>query len=64
MLQTNEPLFKAYYLKEDLCQIWMQENKAAGEEQLKYWCERARNAGYGEGGKYAHGKASRHSCVV
>ncbi len=30
MLQTNEPLFKAYYLKEDLCQIWMQENKHGG----------------------------------
>ncbi len=44
ILQTNEPLFKAYYLKEDLCQIWMQEDKAAGEEQLKYWCERARES--------------------
>lgn len=41
ILQTNEPLFKAYYLKEDLCQIWMQKNKQAGEEQLKYWCKRA-----------------------
>lgn len=44
ILQTNEPLFKAYYLKEDLCQIWMQKDKQAGEEQLKYWCERAKES--------------------
>lgn len=44
ILQTNEPLFKAYYLKEDLCQIWMQKDKQAGEEQLKYWCERAQES--------------------
>lgn len=44
ILQTNEPLFKAYYLKEDLCQIWMQKDKKAGEEQLKYWCERAQES--------------------
>lgn len=44
ILQTNEPLFKAYYLKEDLCQIWMQKDKATGEEQLKYWCERAKES--------------------
>lgn len=44
ILQTNEPLFKAYYLKEDLCQIWMQKDKKAGEGQLKYWCERAQES--------------------
>lgn len=44
ILQTNEPLFKAYYLKEDLCQIWTQKDKKAGEEQLKYWCERAQES--------------------
>lgn len=44
ILQTNEPLFKAYYLKEDLSQIWMQKDKQAGEEQLKYWCERAKES--------------------
>lgn len=44
ILQTNEPLFKAYYLKENLCQIWMQKDKQAGEEQLKYWCKRAQES--------------------
>lgn len=32
------------YLKEDLCQIWTQEDKRTGEEQLCYWCERAKES--------------------
>lgn len=44
ILNTNKPLFEAYYLKEDLCQIWMQKSKAEGEEQLEYWCARARES--------------------
>ena len=35
-------LFHAYYLKEDLDQIWMQDNKEDAEKQLCYWYERAR----------------------
>ena len=42
ILETNTPLFHAYYLKEDLEQIWMQESRQEGERQLRYWCERAR----------------------
>ena len=42
ILQTNKPLFHAYYLKEDLGQIWMQNSKEEGEKQRRYWCERAR----------------------
>lgn len=42
ILKTNTPLFHAYYLKEDLDQIWTQESKEEGEKQLLYWCERAR----------------------
>lgn len=42
ILDTNTPLFHAYYLKEDLDQIWMQDCKDEGEKQLVYWCERAR----------------------
>ena len=33
ILRTNEPLFKAYYLKEDIGQIWTQENKDEAEKQ-------------------------------
>jgi len=44
ILATNEPLFKAYYLKEDIDQIWMQPNKEEAEKQLQYWCERAKES--------------------
>jgi transposase len=42
ILKTNEPLFHAYYLKEDLDLLWKQKNKEEAEKQLRYWCERAR----------------------
>ena len=44
ILKTNEPLFKAYYLKEDLDQIWQQPTKEEGETQLKYWCKQAQES--------------------
>lgn len=44
ILATNEPLFKAYYLKEDIDQIWMQSNKEEAEKQLQYWCDRAKES--------------------
>ena len=44
ILATNEPLFKAYYLKEDIDQIWMQPNKEEAEKQLQYWCDRAKES--------------------
>ena len=44
ILATNEPLFKAYYLKEDIGQIWMQPNKEEAEKQLQYWCDRAKES--------------------
>lgn len=44
ILNTNEPLFKAYYLKEDLDQIWAQETKEEAEKQLQYWCKRAQES--------------------
>ena len=34
ILKTNTPLFHAYYLKEDIDQIWMQKSKEEGEKQL------------------------------
>lgn len=42
ILQTNTPLFHAYYLKEDIQQIWMQDSREEGERQLVYWCDRAK----------------------
>ncbi len=40
-LRLNRPLATAYYLKEDLRQIWSQENKASAEAFLADWVRRA-----------------------
>jgi transposase len=44
-LRLNEPLAIAYYLKEDLRQIWMQENKFMANHFLEDWLARARVSG-------------------
>jgi transposase len=41
-LKLNEPLATAYYLKEDLRQIWMQPNKRIARRVLRDWLKRAR----------------------
>lgn len=41
-LRLNEPLAIAYYMKEDLRQIWLQENKAMARLFLEDWLARAR----------------------
>ena len=41
-LQLNLPLATAYYLKEDLRQIWHQANKRAARRALQDWLARAR----------------------
>ena len=43
-LGLNESLSIAYYLKEDLGQIWQQSSKAIAGTFLKDWCARARAA--------------------
>jgi len=44
-LDLNQPLAIAYYLKEDLGQIWQQPNKTIAGRFLKDWCARARASG-------------------
>lgn len=44
-LGLNESLSIAYYLKEDLGQIWQQSSKAIAGTFLKDWCARARASG-------------------
>lgn len=44
-LQLNVPLATAYYLKEDLRQIWMQPNKRTARRVLRDWLARARASG-------------------
>jgi transposase len=44
-LRLNEPLAIAYYLKEDLRQIWSQPNKRTARRVLNDWLARARASG-------------------
>jgi transposase len=44
-LQLNEPLSIAYYLKEDLRQLWSQSNKTTAKAFLRDWVARARASG-------------------
>ena len=41
-LEINQPLATAYYLKEDLRQLWSQPDKKTAEKFLMAWAERAR----------------------
>jgi len=44
-LKLNAPLATAYYLKEDLRQLWQQPNWRAGRKFLTAWCKRALASG-------------------
>jgi transposase len=44
-LELNQPLALAYYMKEDLRQIWMQPDKTTATLVLQDWVERARASG-------------------
>jgi len=44
-LKLNEPLSCAYYLEEDLRQIWLQPNKETAEKVFTDWVKRAQSTG-------------------
>lgn len=44
-LKLNQPLATAYYLKDELRQVWSQPTKDAAAAFLKGWCTRASTAG-------------------
>jgi len=44
-LQLNQPLACAYYLKEDLRQIWLQSDKEKAQTALTDWIKRAETSG-------------------
>jgi transposase len=46
-LKLNEPLSKAYYLKEELSLLWEQPSRVAMEDFLRQWCARAIDTGIG-----------------
>jgi transposase len=44
-LRMNEPLYTAYYLKEDLREIWTQPSKQEAEKVLDEWIRKASSSG-------------------
>ena len=44
-LRINQPLATVYYMKEDLRQIWQQDNKATARRVLQDWIRRAEASG-------------------
>lgn len=53
-LKFNQPLFTAYYLKEELSLLWEQPTAKAMEVFLKDWCRRAAETGLRMFQKLAH----------
>jgi transposase len=47
-LDLNEPLFLAWYLKEELRELWSQNSRKQMEAFLKDWCEKASHTGIGQ----------------
>jgi transposase len=52
-LQLNEPLFQAWYLKEELALLWQQPTYHAMERFLRQWCDQAFATGIKQLGQMA-----------
>ena len=52
-LQLNEPLFQAWYLKEELALLWQQPTYHAMERFLRHWCDQAFATGIKQLGQMA-----------
>lgn len=63
-LRLNQPLACAYYLKEDLRQIWNQADKATAETVLMDWIRRAEASGLGMLKKFAKTLAAYRSGIL
>jgi len=63
-LQINKPLATAYYLKEDLRQLWSQKNKAEAELYLKNWIAKAVASGIRMLKKFANTLAAHCSGIL
>jgi transposase len=63
-LQLNKPLSCAYYLKEDLRQIWLQNSKAKAERVLTDWIKRAESSGIKMLMKFAKTIAAHRSGIL
>jgi len=63
-LKLNEPLACAYYLKEDLRQIWLQPNKETAERVFADWVNRAQATGIKMLKKFANTLAGYKSGIL
>ena len=63
-LELNEPLACAYYLKEDLRQIWLQPNKETAERVFADWVEKAQSTGIKMLMKFANTLAGYQSGIL
>lgn len=63
-LDMNKSLMIAYYLKEDLKEIWMQADKEAAERTLDCWLEMAWNSKIPRIIKFANTLASRRTGIL
>jgi len=63
-LQVNQPLACAYYLKEDLRQIWLQPNKGKAHLVLCDWIKRAETSGIKMLIKFAKTLAAAQSGIL
>jgi transposase len=63
-LRLNEPLACAYYLKEDLRQIWNQPSKATAQAVMEDWIRRAAASGVGMLKRFAKTLATYRSGIL
>ena len=63
-LRLNQPLATAYYLKEDLRQIWDQPDRDTAERLLVDWVKRAEVSGIGILKTFAHTLAAHRSGIL
>jgi len=63
-LKTNQPLATAYYLKEELRQLWRQENKEKAREFMNDWINRAGASGVNILQKFANTLRAHRSGIL
>jgi len=63
-LRINKPLATAYYMKEDLRQLWNQPDKAAAERFLRDWIARAEASGIRMLKKFAQTLAAHRTGIL
>ena len=63
-LMLNQPLATAYYMKEDLRQVWEQRDKKAAERVLDSWIRRAERSGIRMLIKFSHTLAAHRNQIL